>query len=199
LASSPSRLFPIAFTALVAAGLVFTHETWMGAMGRYLVKAEEPEKADIAVVLAGDGYGHRIRKAADLVKQGFVPQVLVSGPTGIYGHNESDLAIPFIVKQGYPEKWFIALRTEATSTTEEADSVLAELRKRKVKRFLLVTSDFHTRRAGSIFKKQAGDLPFRVIASKDEYFRADSWWRERQAGKVFVFEWTKTVANWCGI
>lgn len=199
MSSSRSRLLSIAFTVFVAAVLVFTHETWLGAMGRYLVKADGPDKADMVVVLAGDGFGYRILKAAELVKQGYAPKVLVSGPPGIYGHHECDLAIPFAVKQGYPEKWFIPLPTNSLSTREEAQAVIPELRKRQVKKFLLVTSDFHTRRAGSIFRRYAGDLEFRVVASKDEFFHADSWWLDRQAGKVFVFEWAKTVADWLGI
>ena len=42
-------------------------------MGVWLVRDAAPVHADIAVVLGGDAYGHRILRAADLVKQGFVP------------------------------------------------------------------------------------------------------------------------------
>ena len=172
---------------------------WFGAMGRYLVEADAPVKAGIAVVLAGDGYGRRIIKGGELVKKGFVPKVLVSGPPGNYGVNECDLAIPYVVKQGYPEKWFIHFPVEAYSTRDEAKAVVAELRKRKIKKFLLVTSDFHTRRAGSIFRQSAGDLEFRVVAAEDEFFRADNWWKTRQGQKVFAQEWMKTFADWLGI
>lgn len=184
---------------VLAAALAFTHETWLGALGRYLVEAEEPEKADMVVVLAGDGFGHRILKAAELVRQGYAPSILVSGPPGLYGYHECDLAIPYAVKKGYPEKWFIPLPMDTYSTREEAEIIIPELRKRGVKKFLLVTSDFHTRRAGAIFRRYAGDLQFRVVASKDEFFRPDAWWRDRQAGRVFVFEWAKTVAGWLGV
>ena len=57
----------------------------------------EPGKADIAVVLAGDYWGHRLFNGAELVKQGYVPLVLVSGPPGFYGVNEADAAIQFAV------------------------------------------------------------------------------------------------------
>ena len=59
------------------------------------------------MVLAGDFYGHRIVKAGELVRAGYVPAGLVSGPAGIYGMHECDLAIAFIVRQGYPADWFI--------------------------------------------------------------------------------------------
>ena len=70
----------------------------LGALGAYLVQAVPPQKADAALVLAGDGWGNRILTAAQLARDGFFPKVLVSGPDGAYGNNECDLAIPFAVK-----------------------------------------------------------------------------------------------------
>ncbi len=60
------------------------------------------------VVLAGDFSGNRILTAGDLVRRGFAPKALVSGPSGEYGLHETDLAIPFAVRHGYPESYFIA-------------------------------------------------------------------------------------------
>ena len=71
------------------------------------MRDEGPAHADIAVVLAGDYYGNRILRAAELVKQGYVPNVLVSGPAYDLRLYECDLEIPFAVKHGYPESWFI--------------------------------------------------------------------------------------------
>src|SRR5436190_5405364 len=91
-------LLLLAGSAFIA--LVF-HAQILGALGNYLVQAGPPQKADAALVLAGDGWGLRILTAAQLVRDGFVPKVLVSGPDGAYGNNECDLAIPFAVKHGY--------------------------------------------------------------------------------------------------
>ena len=97
------------------------------------------------MVLAGDYEGHRIEKAAELIREGYVPAALISGPRGFYGGHESDYAIAYAVRQGFPAQWFIALPHSALSTREEARVVLAELRRRNVRSFLLVTSDYHTR------------------------------------------------------
>ncbi len=64
-------------------------------------------------MLAGDGYGHRILRAAELVRQGLAPTVLVSGPEGLYGYYESELAIPFAVERGYPRSWFLPFREQS--------------------------------------------------------------------------------------
>ena len=90
-------------------------------------------------------------------------------------------------------------KRQAHSTREEAGVIVADLRRRGVHRFLLVTSDFHTARAGRIYRAAAPDLDVRVVAAPDRYFRADGWWRNREGQKVFLMEWMKTVANAVGI
>jgi uncharacterized SAM-binding protein YcdF (DUF218 family) len=185
--------------AIVLALAAATHSWWLAALGRLLVRDEGPARADIAVVLAGDFYGHRIVRAAELVKNGYVPKILVSGPNMLYGSYECDLEIPFAVKRGYPEAWFIRAPNEARSTREEAAAILPDLRRRGVHRFILVTSDFHTARAARIYRAAAPDLDMRVVAAPDEYFRADAWWRNREGRKTFVVEWLKTVANGLGM
>ncbi len=186
----------------IVIGLVLaaaTHSWWLTGLGRLLVRDEGPAHADIAVVLAGDYSGHRILRAAELVKQGYVPQVLVSGPNMMYGSYECDLAIPFAVQRGYPESWFIRAPNEARSTREEAAAILPDLRRRGVHRFLLVTSDYHTARAARIYRAAASDLEVRVVAAPDEYFTPGGWWHNREGRKIFLVEWMKTVANALGM
>jgi uncharacterized SAM-binding protein YcdF (DUF218 family) len=172
---------------------------WLRAAGYYLVSAQEPFHADLIVVLGGDDRGNRILKASSLVKQGYAAEVLVSGPYCCYGHIESDVAIPFAVKHGYPPGWFIALPVKGTSTREEAREIVRELDRRHVRRFLVVTSDYHTRRAGRIFRKLVAPDRFRVIAAPDWAFRPDDWWRNREGQKQVFFEWAKTLASWVGL
>ncbi len=185
--------------ALLIAGIAAARPLWLRALGGYLVRSEQPARADIAVVPAGDYYGYRILKAAELVRQGFTGVVLVSSPDGMYGYGEAELAIPFAVRHGYPASWFVALPNKAHSTREEALAVAPELRKRAVRKCLLVTSNYHTRRAGGIFRSAAPEVEFRVIAAQDEFFRPGDWWKTRQGQKQFVLEWMKTVAGWFGI
>ncbi len=184
---------------VVVVAAVLAHPLWMGALGWYLVKAEEPSRADIAVVLAGDGYGNRILKAADLVRRGFTTRVLVSGPDGMYGYDEAELAISFAVHHGNPQSWFIPFPNKTHSTREEAQAIVPELRGLGVRRVLLVTSNYHTRRAGGIYRAEAPELQFLVVAAPDEFFRPGDWWHTREGQKRFVLEWMKTISGWFGI
>jgi uncharacterized SAM-binding protein YcdF (DUF218 family) len=172
---------------------------WLPAITYPLIHDEGPGKADIAVILGGDMYGHRILKGGELVAAGYVPLALVSGPRGFYGHYESDYAIAFAVEQGYPASSFEAFRSDANSTRDEARLILAELRRRNVKSFLLVTSDYHTARARRLFlgeeRADGGGPAMRTVGCPDEYFRRDSWWRSREAQKTVFLEWSKTVGT----
>lgn len=167
-------------------------------MGHLLIQSDVPEKADAVVVLAGDGYGNRVTRGAELVRQGYAPVAVVSGPEGLYGANECDLAISFAVRQGYPESYFECVGHEATSTREEAEAIVPALRARGVKRFLLVTSNFHTRRAGSLFRRAADGMEVTVVQAEDRFFDPDRWWQSREGRKTFVLESMKTVATWLG-
>ena len=188
--------------AIVAAVLVLAaalHTQILSAFGSYLVQAGPPEKADAALVLAGDSSGNRILTAAELMRQGYVRKVVVSGPGGEYGLHECDLAIPFAVKHGYPESYFEHAEHFAHSTVEEARVVLPQLRRDGYRRIELVTSDYHTRRAAKVFRDAAPDLTFFVVAAPDPYFSADGWWHNREGQKTFLTEWEKTVARWIGL
>jgi uncharacterized SAM-binding protein YcdF (DUF218 family) len=192
------RILTLVLAVMILLALVF-HNALLAAMGGYLVHATAPEKADIALVLAGDSDGNRILAGGDLVRRGYVPRVLVSGPSGLYGHYECDLAIPFAVKAGYPESYFVHLEHDARSTKEEAVNTVARLRQLGAHKILLVTSDYHTRRAGKIFRSVAPDLQIIVVAAPDKSFTADGWWHTRQGEKIAFIEWLKTVTEPFGI
>jgi uncharacterized SAM-binding protein YcdF (DUF218 family) len=189
----------LATLVIVAVLVVATSHFWLAALGRYLVRAEPPAPADMIVVLAGDFSGNRIIKAADMARQGFASHVLVSGTSGEYGLHETDLAIPFAVHHGYPQSYFIELPNDARSTKDEAAEVMAALAKRNVHRIDIVTSDYHTRRAGNIYRAQASGLEIHMVAAPDLYFTADGWWHNREGRKTCLLEWMKTVANWFGM
>jgi uncharacterized SAM-binding protein YcdF (DUF218 family) len=173
---------------------------WLRRVGGTLIRDDGPAKADIAVVLAGDQWGNRVLKGAELVREGYVPAVLVSGPP-FYGEHECDAAIRFAVSRGYPRESLIGVPNDALSTREEARAMLAELRRRGVHNFLLVTSDYHTARSGRIYRAEEGEggPAFRLVATPDKYFRRDSWWRTREGLKIVFFEWSKTIATAVGM
>jgi uncharacterized SAM-binding protein YcdF (DUF218 family) len=189
----------LAGTVLIALLVTATSHFWLAALGRYLVRSESPVPADMIVVLAGDYSGNRILMAGDLVRHGFASKALVSGPSGAYGMHETDLAIPFAVRHGYPDSYFVALPNDGRSTRDEAMDVLAALDKRHAHRIDIVTSDYHTRRAGNIYRALAPGLEIHMVAAPDMNFSAEGWWKNREGRKTLLLEWMKTVSNWLGM
>jgi uncharacterized SAM-binding protein YcdF (DUF218 family) len=185
--------------AALIAIVLLTRSYWLAALGRYLVQSENPAPADLIVVPAGDYFGNRILTAAELVRRGLAPRALVSGPSGVYGQFECDLAIAFAARHGYPESYFLPFPNESRSTASEAEAVISQLRKLHAHRIEIVTSNYHTRRARSVYRSLAQDLEIRVVAAPDQYFSPDGWWKSREGRKIFLVEWEKTFATWVGL
>jgi uncharacterized SAM-binding protein YcdF (DUF218 family) len=193
----PRRRLWIAVLLVVLGAAYAGRSTVLTAMGNFLVRNDPPEKAEIIVVLAGDGTGSRIMKAVELVKQGYAPKILVDGPRGHYDVRESELAIEFAVRRGADPEIFQPFPINGQSTLEEAKSVHPELRRQGVGKAILVTSNFHTRRAGNIFDNQsANEIDYLVIAADYRDFQPDQWWRTRQGQKVLFLEYMKTLHSW---
>ena len=202
--SFPGKFAIVLLALLILAAVAFlARDVWLAALGNALIHDDGPGKAGIAVVLAGDQWGNRIIKGAELARQGYVPLVLVSGPPGMYDINEADAAIQFAIRKGYPAEWFIPLRHKALSTREEAVAVLDALKQRDIRSFLLVTGNYHTARARRIFlsaeRKRGGGPDLRVVAAEDRYFSAATWWHSREGRKIGFMEWTKTLTSPFGI
>jgi uncharacterized SAM-binding protein YcdF (DUF218 family) len=189
------RLAGVAALALVVACALFFTQI-LAALGSFLEKSESPRPAGAVFVAAGDASGNRILKAAELVREGYAPEVIVSGPEGVYGFWECDLAIWFAEKAGYPQSYFLRFPNHALSTRDEANAAAVEFHRLGLKSVILVTSDYHTRRAGKLFRAAAPGVSFVVVAAPDLHFTPRGWWRDREGRKTFLLEWMKTMAGW---
>jgi uncharacterized SAM-binding protein YcdF (DUF218 family) len=193
---TPRRFRWLLAVAVALVLALITYPIWLTALAGFLVHSDPPVPADMIVVLAGDFTGSRIFTAGGLVRQGFAPKALISGPAGVYGLNESDLAIAMAVHNGYPAAYFVGFPNDSKSTASETAALVPELRRLHVHKIDLVTSNFHTRRAAKMFRAQAPDIEVHVVAAPDRYFTPNGWWKEREGRKTFLIEWMKTVASW---
>jgi uncharacterized SAM-binding protein YcdF (DUF218 family) len=169
-------------------------------LGNALVEDDGPATAQAAVVLGGDGTGSRITKAAQLAQAGYVPLVLVSGPKSLLGH-ESDGEIEYAERNGFPSSIFrgVYLPEKINSTRAETAFLGKYLRAHGIHSILLVTSNYHTRRAARMMRSQNPSIRVRVVAAPDPDFTPDGWWRSREGQKTFFLEWMKTIAAALGI
>jgi len=158
-----------------------------------------PVKADAIVVLSGDGKGSRMLRGAELGKEGYAPVVIASNGGDRYARTDSALAIEFAVTHGFPASLFLETSWKASSTLEEARNTVALLRARGVRKVLIVTSVWHTARAGRIYRGLAPDLDIHLVGVNDRDWDHGNWWRSREGKKEFLLEFTKTITGYLHI
>jgi len=168
-------------------------------MGSVLVNENPPVAADLIYVLGGDVGGGRILRGAELSREGYARTVLVGNGEQDYGYLESDLAIAFAARHGYDPSLFVAERGFANSTVDEARRVVPDFRRMGAHRILLVTTEWHSARAGRVFRRTAPDLEFYVVGVDDRDWHHGNWWIDREGRKRFVLEALRTIADFLRI
>jgi uncharacterized SAM-binding protein YcdF (DUF218 family) len=62
-----------------------------------------------------------------------------------------------------------------------------------VHRVLIVTSDYHTRRALSIYSRRLPQYQWSVAAARNPAQFGNAWWTDREWAKVAFDEWSKLI------
>ena len=178
-------LIGVAFV-LVVIVLLFT------TSGGFLI-VDRPEKADLIVVLAGET-DRRPARGLELLDAGYAPRMLIDVPAiaKIYDTETLDIARAYVAK--LPEHDSVTIcPIIGLSTKTEAHDVRRCINGQPVHRILLVTSDFHTRRARSTFQRELPGIEMSVAAASDPRQFGAAWWKHRQWAKVNFDEWLRLV------
>jgi uncharacterized SAM-binding protein YcdF (DUF218 family) len=160
--------------------------------GTFLV-IDAPGRSDVILVLAGET-NRRPARGLELLEQGYAPKVILDVPADarIYEWNATELA------QRYAES--LARASAVTicpihgrSTKAEAKEAGACLQAAGARSVLLVTSDYHTRRALSTLRRELPAYHFSIAAAYDPAEFGTQWWRHRQWAKVSLDEWLRLI------
>jgi uncharacterized SAM-binding protein YcdF (DUF218 family) len=148
------------------------------------------ERSDAIFVLSDDNfYADRATHAAQVYRQGFAPVVVASGRrlrpyAGIAELMEHDL-----IERGVPKDKIIRITHDAENTREEAKSLAQLAKQRKWRSVIVVTSNYHTRRARYIFSHVfPKDIKIRVSGASDGDFDPERWWEKRLSVKELARE-----------
>jgi hypothetical protein len=160
--------------------------------GRFLV-VDAPRSSDVIVVLAGET-DRRPARALELLQQGYGKRVLIDVPaeSNIYTFTQLDLAQKYV--QSLPQAAAFSLcPIIGLSTKAETQDVEKCLKRMNAGTVLIVTSEFHTRRALSIFRQELRGRTFSVAAAYDSAQFGTHWWTHRQWAKTVVDEWMRLL------
>jgi DUF218 domain-containing protein len=171
--------------------------------GSWLV-VDSPEPADTIVVLAGETE-QRPARGLQLLAQGLAPRLLLDAPASshIYRWSQLELAEQYLSSLPAAPQ-LAACPIVGLSTRDEARDVAGCLKasgaaqQAHVHRVLLVTSDFHTRRALAIFRHEMPAVQFSAAAAYDPAQYGTHWWGHRQWAKTFFDESVRLVW-WYGV
>jgi uncharacterized SAM-binding protein YcdF (DUF218 family) len=171
--------------------LRFVGESWI------VEDADAP--ADALIVLSDDNfYADRATRAAELFRKGKAPIVVASGRrlrpmAGIAELMEHDL-----IERGVPKDKIIRLAHDADNTREEAEALTKLAAQRKWHSVIVVTSNYHTRRARYIFHRVFPQgIEVRMASAHDGDFDPQHWWENCKSIKQLTREFVgMMVAIW---
>jgi uncharacterized SAM-binding protein YcdF (DUF218 family) len=195
LSSLISLLFLIVFCFVLYAArrplLRMAGESWV---------VEDPLQPSDALLLLGDDnfFADRATRASELYRQKLAPVIVASGrrlrpSAGIAELMEHDL-----IERGVPKERVIRFPQDADNTREEALALRALVTEKNWRSVIVVTSNYHTRRARYIFQRVfPGSVTVRVASAHDGEFDPEHWWENRKSLKAFMQELAgMAVATW---
>jgi hypothetical protein len=178
----------VALPLLLTLGILL----WGRFSGQWLI-VDRPEKSEVIVVLAGDRTDSRYYRGLELLRAGYGDLMFVDVEDRVrFGEADTGLAERFIrATAGDVQERVRVCPVKVISTVGETGAVRACLGSLRPRRLLLVTNDFHSRRALSVFQNRLPQYTWSIATVPDDYdFRAQ-WWRKRAWAKTYLLEWLK--------
>ena len=160
--------------------------------GSFLI-VDAPRRSDTILVLAGET-DRRPQRALELLDEGYGRQIVLDVPSNarLYEFTQIELAQKYI--QDLPQAASVSIcAIDGLSTKDESSDAEKCLQREGAKSVLIVTSDFHTRRALEIFRRELPGREFSVAAARSDEGFGSRWWTHRQWAKTFVDEWLRLI------
>lgn len=161
----------------------------------FLVVSQTPNQSDVIIVLSGNAQAQRVDYGISLFKKGFANKLLLSGGPPEYGNISCPQVMMLqAIDSGVP-KDAILLEEESQTTYENAEYCLKIVQSLGYRSVIVVTSDYHTRRARVIFDdffKNSG-IGLTVVNVPNENPTYDKWWQDDRETQNVVTEYMKFI------
>jgi uncharacterized SAM-binding protein YcdF (DUF218 family) len=152
---------------------------------RFLVVTDPIKKADV-IVAVGGGY-LRIDEACSLFHEEYAKELIITGRLITKDVSTADLWLKRALKLGIPREAIHIIR-DSTSTYEDATFVGDTMRRNGLRKALLTTSPYHTRRVKWLFNRafsQNGLVVVGVVPGKEE---VELWENRSAKGRDPLYE-----------
>ena len=193
------KFLVLIFLACCVFAIYLARHPLLRLAGGFWIVDDGPAYSDAIVILGDDNYnGDRAAEAAELFKAGWAPRVVASGRFLRPYASITDLEEHDLKNDGVPEQAIVRFQHHAENTKDEAIALRQLILQQGWKRILLVTSNYHTRRARYICARTfpAGTV-LRVVPARDSEYDPDHWWGTRRGQVIFWHEFVGMfVAIW---
>jgi uncharacterized SAM-binding protein YcdF (DUF218 family) len=185
-----AQLVALLFVVALCAVVYLARHPIMRFVAESWVVNEPAPHADAILVLGDDNfYADRATEAAQLFRQGVAPLVVASGRKLRPNAGISELMEHDLIERGVPKEKILKFSHDAQSTIAEAAALGHLAEEKSWKSVLVVTSNYHTRRAKYIFEKElAPGTALSVASARDGDFDPYHWWEKRVSVKAFLGE-----------
>ena len=186
------KLIVSLFLLTFSLGLYFVrHPIFRFAAESWIIE-DSLDKADVLIVLSDDNfYADRATRAAELFREGKAPLVVASGRRLRPSAGVAELMEHDLVERGVPKDKILRFAMDGDSTREEAEALAKLAKTKKWHKAIVVTANYHTRRARYIFRHLfPQDIEIGVASARDGDFDPQNWWEKRKSTKVFIREIT---------
>lgn len=185
------------FLALLCLAVYLARHPLMRFAAEELIVDDPLQKSDVIIILSDDNfYADRATRAAELYRQDLAPTVVASGVRLRPYAGISELMQHDLIERGVPKEHVVAFAQNADDTREEATALSQLLAERRWKSVIIVTSNYHTRRARFIFRKIfPQDIRIEVASARDADFDPSNWYEHRRAVKRFAHEVAGLIAS----
>jgi uncharacterized SAM-binding protein YcdF (DUF218 family) len=167
--------------------LRFTAESWI---------VEDPlDKADALIVLGDDNfYADRATRGVQLFREGKASVIVASGRRLRPNAGIAELMEHDLVERGVPKDRVVRFTHDGDSTVEEAQALAKFVVAKKWHSVIVVTSNYHTRRARYIYRHVFPQgIQVSVASARDGDFDPEHWWEKRKSIKELTKEFAGMV------
>jgi uncharacterized SAM-binding protein YcdF (DUF218 family) len=193
-----STLIAMVFLALLLGGIYLARHPLLRFAGESLVVEDPLEKSDAIMILSDDNfYADRATRGAELFRQKLAPVVVASGIRLRPNAGIAELMTHDLIERGVPKENILPFPQDADNTREEAQFLQKLAREKNWKSVIVVTSNYHTRRAKYIFGKIfANSVTVRMAAARDADYDPQHWWEHRKSVKRYFHEIVGSAVSW---
>jgi uncharacterized SAM-binding protein YcdF (DUF218 family) len=187
------------FVLLILSVLYLLRAPILRSIGEGWIVEDPLERSDALIILSDDNfYADRATCAAELFRRGMAPEIVASGRRLRPFAGIAELMVHDLIQRGVPKDKIEAFAEDADNTREEAMALAQLAARKKWRSVIVVTSNYHTRRARYIFHRVfPSAIRVRMASARDGDFDPDQWWKHGKSIQKLTTEMAGfAVAIW---